>query len=161
MPSSKRTRKQTKRRLMSLCKKKSHYGKSRKMRHSCKYRHRGGKGTVLDAPIISSQVQNLQNGSNVYAPMSSGPIDSVNNPYAVNRMLGGRRRKGRKHVQKGGYNQFQSNIPNSPTFSTGGYLDAKNSALANPVPYQHLSNCTNCIDNYSYYKNGGFQFWDK
>jgi hypothetical protein len=30
------------------------------------------------------------------------------------------------------------------------------SALASPVPYQVLSNCTNCVDNYNHFTNSGF-----
>ena len=38
------------------------------------------------------------------------------------------------------------------TYSTGGILGAKESALANPVPYKVLPNCTNCADNLNYSK---------
>jgi hypothetical protein len=148
---SKKMRKHTKRRLMTLYKRKgsksSH--KSRKTR-----RHHKGGNTVLYKPIVSSQTLKLQDGTNVY---SNGPVAGVNNPYNVNQMSGGKRR-GRK-MQKGGYHQYQSNIPMTQTYSTGGILDAKNLALANPVPYQVLSNCTNCIDNYDYNTDHGFQFW--
>jgi hypothetical protein len=66
----------------------------------------------------------------------------------------------RTRRQAGGtYNQWQGNIPNTPTFSTGGVISAKNLGLANPVPYQKISNCTNCVDNYNHNTNKGFQFW--
>lgn len=66
----------------------------------------------------------------------------------------------RTRKQRGGYyNQFSNNIPNTPSFSTGGILSSKDLGLANPVPYQKLSNCTNCVDNYNYNTNKGFQFW--
>jgi hypothetical protein len=42
------------------------------------------------------------------------------------------------------------------TYSTGGNLSPALSALASPVPYQVLSNCTNCVDNYNHFTNGGF-----
>jgi hypothetical protein len=58
--------------------------------------------------------------------------------------------------QKGGYAQYQNNMPNTPSFSTGGPLSPSLSAMANPVPYQALSNCTNCVDNYSHFTNAGF-----
>jgi len=64
------------------------------------------------------------------------------------------RRHSRK--QKGGYAQFQNNEPMTQTYSTGGPLSPSLSALANPVPYQTLSNCTNCIDNFSKVDNFGF-----
>lgn len=66
------------------------------------------------------------------------------------------RRRGRSLKQKGGYAQYQNNMPNTPSFSTGGYLSPSLSAMANPVPYQTLSNCTNCVDNFSKFENSGF-----
>jgi hypothetical protein len=64
-----------------------------------------------------------------------------------------RRRKSTKR-QRGGYAQYMSNVPYTPSYSTGGPLSANNSALANPVPYQPTNNC---VDNYNYNTNKGFQ----
>ena len=75
---------------------------------------------------------------------------------------GGRRvktrksRRSRSRAQRGGYSQYQNNLPMTPTYSTGGVLDPANSALATPVPHTVLSNCTNCVDNYDHYTNKGF-----
>ena len=69
-------------------------------------------------------------------------------------IAGGKRRKTRR--QRGGYSQYQNNLPMTPTYSTGGVLSAGNLGLANPVPYQVLSNCTNCVDNYNHFSNSGF-----
>lgn len=70
-------------------------------------------------------------------------------------------------TQKGGYHQYMGNVPNTPSYSVAGTtLGAANSALANPAPISTLSNCTNCVDNYSHYPtpghpNGsGFQLWN-
>ena len=63
-------------------------------------------------------------------------------------------KKSRK--QRGGYAQYQNNLPMTNTYSLGGYLSADDSALASPPPYQVLSNCTNCVDNYSRFTNNGF-----
>jgi len=57
---------------------------------------------------------------------------------------------------KGGYSQYQNNMPNTPSYSVGGILNYKDSALANPPPINVLSNCTNCVDNYNHYTNKGF-----
>ena len=46
---------------------------------------------------------------------------------------------------RGGYSQYMNNVPNTPTYSTGGNLSPSLSALANPAPYQLLSNQS--IDN--------------
>ena len=63
------------------------------------------------------------------------------------------RRKGTKR-QRGGYSQYMSNVPYTPSYSTGGQLSPSLSALANPVPYQPTNNC---VDNYNYNTNKGFQ----
>ena len=65
-----------------------------------------------------------------------------------------RRRHTRK--QRGGYAQYQNNLPMTPTYSVGGYLKAGDLALANPPPITRLSNCVNCVDNYNHYTNKGF-----
>lgn len=70
--------------------------------------------------------------------------------------LAGGRRTRRRRRQRGGYSQYQNNLPMTPTYSTGGVLSAANLGLANPVPYQALSNCTNCVDNYNHFNNSGF-----
>lgn len=61
-----------------------------------------------------------------------------------------------KKSYKGGYAQYQNNLPMSGVYSTGGVLPASQLALANPTPYQPLSNCVNCKDNYNHFTNKGF-----
>jgi hypothetical protein len=156
---SKKMRKQTKKRLLSLYKRKGH--KTSKKSGKTRRHRRGGGNTILDKAIISSQNPGFVAGTNAYNN-SVGPVDSVPTPYSINNpMLGGKRYKKSKKSkkQRGGYHQFQSDIPMTPTYSRGGILDAKDLALANPAPYQVLSNCTNCVDNYDYNTNRGFQFW--
>lgn len=67
---------------------------------------------------------------------------------------GGRRRTNRR--QRGGYSQYQNNLPMTQTYSVGGVLPASQLALANPPPVQVLSNCTNCTDNYNHFSGQGF-----
>ena len=57
-----------------------------------------------------------------------------------------RSRRSQRHVMRGGYNQFMNNVPNTPSYSTGGILSPMLSALANPVPFTKLPNI-NGIDN--------------
>jgi len=71
-------------------------------------------------------------------------------------MAGGKRRKTRRHRQRGGYSQYQNNLPMTPTYSTGGILSAGNLGLANPVPYKVLDNVGQCTDNYNHFTNSGF-----
>jgi hypothetical protein len=74
-------------------------------------------------------------------------------------LAGGRRTKRRHHKrgQRGGYSQYQNNLPMTPTYQVAGInLPASQLGLANPPPYTVLSNCTNCVDNYNHYTNKGF-----
>uniref|UniRef100_A0A6C0H5J8 Uncharacterized protein n=1 Tax=viral metagenome TaxID=1070528 RepID=A0A6C0H5J8_9ZZZZ len=58
---------------------------------------------------------------------------------------------------KGGYSQYQNNLPLTPTYALSAkYISPSMSALANPPIYTRLSNCTNCVDNYNYNTNKGF-----
>ena len=77
------------------------------------------------------------------------------NPFMAFRI--GKKMYDKKNApQTGGYSQYQNNLPMTPTYSTGGVLSAANLGLANPVPYQVLDNCTNCVDNYNHVSNSGF-----
>jgi hypothetical protein len=78
--------------------------------------------------------------------------------------VGGRKTKrhgGRKHKrsyrQRGGYTQYQNNLPMTPSYQVAGVnLPANQLALANPPPFKVLPNCVNCVDNYNHYSNTGF-----
>ena len=54
-----------------------------------------------------------------------------------------KRRQGRRNKgsMRGGYHVPGNNVPNAPSYSTGGRLPGGLSALATPVPYQRLDNC--------------------
>ena len=75
---------------------------------------------------------------------------------ARTRSLAGGKKKRRTRRQRGGYSQYQNNLPMTTTYSTGGILSASELGLANPVPYKVLDNCTNCVDNYNHFTNSGF-----
>jgi hypothetical protein len=67
-------------------------------------------------------------------------------------LAGGRRRR-----QRGGYSQYQNNMPMTPTYQVAGInLPASQLALANPPPIKVLCNDTSCVDNYNHYTNMGF-----
>jgi hypothetical protein len=66
------------------------------------------------------------------------------------------RRRHTKRRQRGGYAQYQNNLPMTPTYSVGGVLNSSDLALANPPPIKLLGNCTNCVDNYNHFTNSGF-----
>jgi hypothetical protein len=71
---------------------------------------------------------------------------------------GSRRTRSRSHKrrQRGGYSQYQNNLPMTPVYSVGGVIPASQLGLANPPPIQVLSNCTNCTDNYNHFTGKGF-----
>jgi hypothetical protein len=74
-------------------------------------------------------------------------------------MAGGRtkRRHHRRRGQRGGYAQYQNNLPMTPTYQVAGInLQSNQLALANPPPIKVLPNCVNCTDNYNHYTNTGF-----
>jgi hypothetical protein len=72
------------------------------------------------------------------------------------RSLGKSKRRRERQRQRGGYSQYQNNLPMTPTYSTGGILSAGNLGLANPVPYKVLPNDTNNADNYNHFLGKGF-----
>ena len=57
--------------------------------------------------------------------------------------------------QKGGYSQYQNNLPLTNSYSLGGNLEPSNSALANPPPLHLLKGSGQCTDNYNHYTNKG------
>jgi hypothetical protein len=72
-----------------------------------------------------------------------------------------RRHRGSRKMKMrgGGYHQYMGNVPNTPVYSTGGTLPPSLLGLANPVPYQVLTNTGACTDNYNHYTNSGKQIW--
>jgi hypothetical protein len=78
------------------------------------------------------------------------------------RQLAGRRRTRRHRKQRGGYAQYMNNMPNTPSYQVAGInLPSNLSALANPAPIQTLSNCVNCIDNFTRFPPPGHGFPSK
>jgi len=70
---------------------------------------------------------------------------------------GRRTRRRTRHRMRGGYSQYQNNLPMTPTYGVAGVpLSSSDLALANPPPITTLSNCVNCVDNYNHYTNQGF-----
>lgn len=68
-----------------------------------------------------------------------------------------RRSISRGRSMKGGYAQYQNNMPMTPSYQVAGVnLPANQLGLANPPPIRLLSNNTNNIDNYNHYTNTGF-----
>ena len=93
-----------------------------------------------------------------YASRSRGRSMSRGRTMGRARMTaraGSRHRHRRTHRQRGGYSQYQNNLPMTPTYSVGGVFSASQLGLANPPPIHVLPNCTNCVDNFNAYTQKG------
>lgn len=64
---------------------------------------------------------------------------------------------GRHHrkTMRGGYNQWGSNVPNTPSYGLSEGVSPSNSALANPLNITPNLPCDNCTDNYNHYLGSG------
>jgi len=70
-------------------------------------------------------------------------------------LSGGKR--SRRRALRGGYSQYQNNLPMTSTYQVAGInLPASELGLANPPPLTRLSNCVNCVDNFSKNSMAGF-----
>jgi hypothetical protein len=82
----------------------------------------------------------------------------IRSKYA-SRSLSRKTRRNRKVTrrQRGGYSQYQNNLPMTPSYQVAGInLPASQLALANPAPFKVLPNTGTCPDNYNHYTNSGF-----
>jgi hypothetical protein len=62
-----------------------------------------------------------------------------------------------KRLFRGGYSQYQNNMPMTGVEKVAGiHLNANQSALANPPPFTALGGSANCLDNYNHYSNSSF-----
>ena len=126
---------------------------------------RGGKQLKRKIKNITKQYKKMKGGlkktkSQIMKQLSKNRMLSKSIAIA-----GGRRRMTRRmsrrssrrnkrvsrHQRGGMYQQYGSNVPNTPTYSTGGTLSASESALANPAPYKLIGGTANCYDNYNHY----------
>lgn len=115
----------------------------------------GMKGGKKKMRSIKSKIK-VKYGS-AAASRSRSRRQSMSRSRSASRMSAGtRRRYKHKKLHRGGYSQYQNNLPMTPTYSVGGILPASQLGLANPPPIQVLPNCTNCTDNYNHYTAKGF-----
>ncbi len=87
---------------------------------------------------------------------------SANNNFFLGLSSGGKKSRSRsirrQFNQKGGYSQYQNNLPMTPSYSVGGHLSAGSSALATPPPIFRNANAGTgtCTDNYNHFTGAGF-----
>ena len=80
---------------------------------------------------------------------------SLSGGISRRRSLSGGISRGRS--MRGGYSQYQNNLPMTPSYQVAGInLPASQLGLANPAPITRLSNCVNCVDNFSKNTMNGF-----
>ena len=93
-----------------------------------------------------------------YASASRSRSRSRSRSMGRSRMSAGARRKrtNRRRKQRGGYSQYQNNLPMTPTYSVGGVLTPSQVGLANPPPIKVLPNNGQCADNYNHFNNTSF-----
>jgi hypothetical protein len=73
------------------------------------------------------------------------------------RFAGGKKRRTRRKGQRGGWAQYQNNLPNTPVYQVAGInLPASQLGLANPPPIKVLPNTGQCPDNYNHFTGMGF-----
>ena len=115
---------------------------------------KGGRVKILKRKIknITKQYKRMRAGSK--------KIRSMKKYLRSKAISGGKRSRKyskRHRKQRGGYAQYQNNLPMTPVYSVGASnLPSNLLALANPPPITRLSNCVNCVDNYNHYTNMGF-----
>ena len=129
---------------------------------------RGGKKLKRKIKNITKQYKKMKGGINktksqIMKQLSKSRMLSKSLAIAggrrsrrMSRRMSRRNRKisrRRRHQMGGTYQQYGSNVPNTPSYSTGGVLSASDLALANPVPYKLLGGTANCYDNYNHYTN--------
>lgn len=77
---------------------------------------------------------------------------------ASRHFAGGKKRRTHRRAQRGGWAQYQNNLPNTPVYQVAGVtLPSSQLGLANPPPIKVLPNTGACTDNYNHFTGMGFQ----
>jgi hypothetical protein len=125
----------------------------------------GSKGLKRKIKNITKQYKKMRHGSKKMRSLKHRLRRRTTSRKLSRAFAGGIRKTSRgfaggrrsRHKQRGGYAQYQNNLPLTPVYKVAGInLSANESALANPAPYTRLSNSVNCVDNYNHYTNSGF-----
>jgi hypothetical protein len=76
---------------------------------------------------------------------------------AIARQIAGKKRRTHRRAQRGGWAQYQNNLPNTPVYQVAGInLPSSQLGLANPPPIKVLPNTGSCTDNYNHFTGTGF-----
>jgi hypothetical protein len=76
---------------------------------------------------------------------------------SIARQFAGKKRRTHRRAQRGGWAQYQNNLPNTPVYQVAGInLPSSQLGLANPPPIKVLPNTGGCPDNYNHFTGMGF-----
>lgn len=116
----------------------------------------GAKGMKRKIKNITKQYKKMKGGKKRMRSMKKRIRSKMAKSSSRRRRHPMRTVRRRRHSYRGGYSQYQNNLPLTPTYSVGGVLPASQLGLANPPPITRLPACVNCVDNYNHYTGKGF-----
>ena len=118
----------------------------------------GAKKLKRKIKNITKYYKRMKAGSRKIKSMKSKLRSRAMSRRMARSFAGGRRsRRHRRRNMRGGYAQYQNNMPLTPSYQVAGInLPSSQLGLANPPPITKLSSCVNCVDNYNHYTNMGF-----
>ncbi len=117
----------------------------------------GSKNIKRKIKNITKQYKKMKGGSRKIKRFKKHLRKSMLSRHLSRGFAGGRRtrRHRRSHRQRGGYSQYQNNVPNTPNYQVAGVtLPAGQLGLANPPPITRIGG--ECIDNLNAYTMKGF-----
>jgi hypothetical protein len=116
----------------------------------------GGKKIKRKIKNITKMYK-MRHSKKKIASMKKRILRNINTKTKTNKKSkSNKKRSTRRRRQRGGYAQYQNNLPLTPTYSIGGILNSHDLGLANPPPYKILPNSGQCTDNYNHYTGKGF-----
>ena len=116
----------------------------------------GSKGLKRKIKNITKKYKKMKAGSRKMKSFKRKIRRNLSSRSVARKFAGGKRRT-RARRQRGGYAQYQNNLPMTPTYQVAGInLPSSQLGLANPPPIRVLPNCVNCIDNLNAYSMVGF-----
>ena len=124
----------------------------------------GSKKLKRKIKNITKHYKRMKAGSRKIKSIKNRLRKRASSRHFARSLAGGKRRNysrklagGKRRRQRGGYAQYQNNMPMTPTYQVAGInLPSSELALANPPPITTLCNTTSCIDNYNHFTNQGF-----
>jgi hypothetical protein len=120
----------------------------------------GSKNLKRKIKNITKQYKKMKAGSRKMKSLKYRLKKKYTMSRKVSRKFAGGRKYSRRFAggkQRGGYGQYQNNLPMTPVYKVAGVeLPYTQLGLANPPPVTPLSGCVNCVDNYSHFLGRGF-----